>query len=287
MLPHRFSIMTFNVWGDCYWSEREAAVLDTLFTAAPDVLLLQEITPTIIRSLDAHLHGYERVHLRNEAEILASSTAKQEDSGWLMEGNIYWRRSVFLLDSFDRCGLQQSDHPLRSLFSVRLRSCWDPSILLLCATAHLPWCGFTEELVTPFANPRIPCMIRIIDRLSALASLTADADADADTLTTSAAKTSLAMNPSPIISLMTAKPVPSLGEANALPMVLQLPIVFGGDLNEDFHPQRLLQASGFLTDVFTSLDTCQPPTHPVRPSDARFVLTLWYAIITSNPLHSQ
>ena len=52
--------------------------------------------------------------------------------------------------------------------------------------------------------------------------------------------------------------------------------VFGGDLNEDFHPPRILTAAPpdddrgagtpFL-ELFASLDMAPPPTHPVRPSD--------------------
>ncbi|KAJ1398413.1 Endonuclease/exonuclease/phosphatase [Ochromonadaceae sp. CCMP2298] len=45
------------------------------------------------------------------------------------------------------------------------------------------------------------------------------------------------------------------------------PTIFGGDVNDDFHPVRVLNEEGGLMDVFESLDLPPPITHPVRPSD--------------------
>lgn len=42
--------------------------------------------------------------------------------------------------------------------------------------------------------------------------------------------------------------------------------IFGGDLNDDFHPVRILSEEVGLMDVFESLDLPPPITHPVRPS---------------------
>lgn len=43
--------------------------------------------------------------------------------------------------------------------------------------------------------------------------------------------------------------------------------IFGGDLNEDFHPVRILNEECGFIDVFEALDLPPPITHPVRPSD--------------------
>jgi len=43
--------------------------------------------------------------------------------------------------------------------------------------------------------------------------------------------------------------------------------IFGGDINDDFHPIRILSEEVGLIDVFESLDLPPPITHPVRPSD--------------------
>jgi hypothetical protein len=43
------------------------------------------------------------------------------------------------------------------------------------------------------------------------------------------------------------------------------PIFLMGDLNEDFHPVRILNQAGF-TDCFTALGLPTPATHPARPS---------------------
>lgn len=45
------------------------------------------------------------------------------------------------------------------------------------------------------------------------------------------------------------------------------PAIFGADLNEDFHPVRILNEECAFIDVFECLDLPPPITHPVRPSD--------------------
>jgi endonuclease/exonuclease/phosphatase family metal-dependent hydrolase len=45
------------------------------------------------------------------------------------------------------------------------------------------------------------------------------------------------------------------------------PIILGGDLNDDFHPIRILKSEMGFVDIFESLDLSPPITHPVRPSD--------------------
>jgi hypothetical protein len=45
-----------------------------------------------------------------------------------------------------------------------------------------------------------------------------------------------------------------------------LPIFFMGDLNENYHPRRILREAGFF-DCFSVLRLPVPPTHPQRPSD--------------------
>lgn len=44
-------------------------------------------------------------------------------------------------------------------------------------------------------------------------------------------------------------------------------VIFGGDLNDDYHPIRILSEEMGMMDVFESLDLPPPITHPVRPSD--------------------
>ena len=45
----------------------------------------------------------------------------------------------------------------------------------------------------------------------------------------------------------------------------QLPILFMGDLNENYHPRRILHEAGFV-DCFAELRLPVPITHPQRPS---------------------
>ena len=45
----------------------------------------------------------------------------------------------------------------------------------------------------------------------------------------------------------------------------ELPVLFMGDLNENYHPRRILYEAGFI-DCFTELRLPAPATHPQRPS---------------------
>jgi endonuclease/exonuclease/phosphatase family metal-dependent hydrolase len=45
----------------------------------------------------------------------------------------------------------------------------------------------------------------------------------------------------------------------------QLPVLFMGDLNETYHPRRILYEAGFI-DCFAELRLPPPTTHPQRPS---------------------
>jgi hypothetical protein len=62
------------------------------------------------------------------------------------------------------------------------------------------------------------------------------------------------------------------------------PIFLMGDLNEDFHPVRILNQAGF-TDCFTALGLPTPATHPARPSspeeEAKSDRRVIYASLTS------
>ena len=56
--PVRVNIMTFNVWGETRWSERKEALQECLRISNPDVLVLQEVTPTVLDAIDAALEHH-------------------------------------------------------------------------------------------------------------------------------------------------------------------------------------------------------------------------------------
>ena len=49
--PARVKVMTWNVWGENQWPERETPLVRTLHSAQPDVLLLQEVCPAPLGGL--------------------------------------------------------------------------------------------------------------------------------------------------------------------------------------------------------------------------------------------
>lgn len=56
--------------------------------------------------------------------------------------------------------------------------------------------------------------------------------------------------------------------ANSDTFSFGLPVFFMGDLNESYHPVRILREAGFQ-DCFAALGIPNSPTHPARPSSAR------------------
>ena len=53
--PCRVKIMTFNIFGDNYLDKRKNAIMRMLNGSKPDILVLQEVTPTILAYLDTIL----------------------------------------------------------------------------------------------------------------------------------------------------------------------------------------------------------------------------------------
>lgn len=61
-------------------------------------------------------------------------------------------------------------------------------------------------------------------------------------------------------------------------------VVLGGDMNDDFHPARVLRCEAGLADVFEQMDLPPPVTHPVRPSSDREEMRVGtYYIIVLEP----
>ncbi len=129
MLPLRFTICTYNIWGEFRWPEREAALQSFFELNRPDIVCLQEYHPGPQQVLDRVLASHKRIEDAFE--------------GWLMESNIYWNSSLFEMLEY---GAEQIGHAetLRRLFWVRLRQP-DTEKNLLVATAHLTWPGHAVE----------------------------------------------------------------------------------------------------------------------------------------------
>ena len=210
VVPIRFSVATFNVWGDTHLStERETALERTLSHMAPDIILFQEASEKNMAVARRSLPTHE------------SLGRFQEGFSYLAGGDISWDSRYFEAESSGYIPMFSQDYPNRGLQWVRLRvrRRVDPSeaVLFVC-TAHLPWCGTDTEIRTG-VNPRIAASQIIADSLERV-----------------------------------------LNERDIF--------IFGGDLNEDFHPLRIFRSKLGAHDVFEQLDLSPPITHPVRPSDA-------------------
>ena len=131
--PVRISVMTYNVWGAHHWPARAPSLRQVFQSSHTDVVLLQEVTPDIIRCLDETLITHERVKDKRRP-------------GWQTESQIYWNKTLFSLVDFGFGELGIPDNPNRGLFWVRLSVKSNPKITFFASTVHFPWCGCETEV---------------------------------------------------------------------------------------------------------------------------------------------
>lgn len=152
MIPLRFVAMSHNLWKTNRWPEREESLRSLLRMTPPDVLCLQELRPETRAVVDEELPEHRRVDDPFE--------------GWLMEGTIYWRTSLFEYVSHgaEDIGILEE---LRRLFWVRLKSQADGRSILV-TTAHYTYQG-NEREAEEGISPRVDQArrtISVIDRLA-------------------------------------------------------------------------------------------------------------------------
>ena len=151
MIPHRLSIVTYNIWMTERWPARAPALERFLKLFTPDLLCLQELHQTTQEFLDRLLADYDRVH-----DALP---------GWTSEGNIYWKKGLF--ERVEH-GAEEVGHlePERRLFWARL-TLKQTGKTLFVSTAHLTSPRRKEEAETG-VSPRVGQLKRIGQELTRL-----------------------------------------------------------------------------------------------------------------------
>ena len=219
------TVMTFNLWGDNYWSCRREAVRTLLTTRRPDILCVQEFS----KEAEDLLTGCA-------AESRACQSNKRRGlerpvfPGWESEGNIYWNKDLLKLAKgasgapdigADEVAIHKREKPTqkhRRLFWVRLKLNGSDRTVFV-STAQLTFKGSAADEAG--RNPRKKETRRIIRVLK-----------------------------SRILKDERGEPT----EQSAF---------FMGDVN-DTSPFFDLSREGFK-DCFTCLGTIIPPTVPVYP----------------------
>jgi len=221
----RISVCTYNVWNTEKWSQR-AGALEAFFRTVPaDIFCLQEVRPTVLSLVDRVLqHSHSRV-----------ADNHGQEAGWTTEGNIYWNRHVFRLVRAGTEHLKLAE-PHRRLFWAQLQ-CIEPQsasppqtqprVYTVCQ-AHYTWEGAEEE-----------CESGLSKRVQ-FAQLTADFLQSVDTSIP---------NGSRIAKRNSA--------ATATPFC-----IFAGDLNDRYHPRRVLRQRVGYVDTFTQLALSVRSTWP-------------------------
>jgi hypothetical protein len=147
-------MMTYNIWGDTFWPQREPALRAFLTIRDPDILGVQELRPHSRQVIDETLKGHARVD--------------DDFPGWAVEGNIWWRRELYGLVEYgaEDVGMREKH---RRLFWVRLRpTCFQSGPSLVFATAHFTWPGNRQE-VADDRNPRVEQARRTVEALTRIA----------------------------------------------------------------------------------------------------------------------
>lgn len=230
-IGRRISIMTFNVWkgedGEpALWPQRKHAIVQLLRHFRPDVLCIQEGHPILQSIIREALPDHQSI-----------SPEVDPSPCWANESNIFWHSGLFHQIEFGTEDVSIS--PTRRLhwviLSLNESQCSDSQGYMgkilkpsdnvspgqssatkckkfIVSTAHLPWVGGKLELETGTSSRAeiTRQVVAVLDRLC---------------LTAGDSKTAVATDA-------------NKGEAVSLS---RPPIFFMGDLNDDYHPTRILR----------------------------------------------
>ena len=141
--PVRFSVMTFNVWGNHYWPARSDSLKQLILSLSPDILIIQESSLNVLQFIDNLLTSHERI-----------ITEEIESGPWITESTIYYNTKYFHSLEFGYQSFHFDEYPLRGLFWTRLELKSNTSIKFVVSTAHFPWAGSKTEISTGI-NQRI------------------------------------------------------------------------------------------------------------------------------------
>ncbi|CAF1124632.1 unnamed protein product [Rotaria sp. Silwood1] len=165
-------------------------------------------------------------------ESLPSHAFVQDDfPGWQSEGNIYWNRNMFKMMEYGMVDIGIME-PLRRLFWVRLE------IQMFTNENKEQSQSNTKELLV--ANAHYTWEGHEEER-----------------------KTDVNLRKQQARSTVTA-----LQDLTSQFNNPHLAVLFMGDLNENYHPRRILREAGFV-DCFAELRLPTPITHPQRPSEPK------------------
>ncbi|TDE16035.1 endonuclease/exonuclease/phosphatase family protein [Jiangella asiatica] len=133
-----FVSMTYNIWGGHWLAERTPALRWLFEVREPDLLAVQELTPSSRDIIDAALPGHRRVD--------------DPFPGWAVQSNLWWRDDLFAMEEYgaEDVGIR-AEHA--RLFWVRLRPAGSSSSFVY-STAHLTWPGHPQERADDL-NPRV------------------------------------------------------------------------------------------------------------------------------------
>ncbi|CAF4664832.1 unnamed protein product [Rotaria sp. Silwood2] len=157
---------------------------------------------------------------------------KDDFAGWQNESNIYWNSNLFDMVEYGIVDIGMKE-PLRRLFWVLLKITITPKLT-------------TEEQMK---SEKITTQQILV----ATAHYTWEGHVEEHTTNINLRKQQAQRTTTALHALQSKFGDPHLA------------VLFMGDLNENFHPRRILREAGFI-DCFSALRLPALPTHPQRPS---------------------
>ena len=102
-----------------------------------DVLVLQEVTPSILDAIGSVLGSHRRLE---QEDVHATSSTGDTDAGWENCGlNILWNDDLLHLVSMGFTNWRHEDYPQRGLLWVRFAIRSDPNTTFIVSNVHMPW----------------------------------------------------------------------------------------------------------------------------------------------------
>ncbi len=154
MFPVRLSVLTYNLWNNQRWPDREPALRAFFTRFSPDIFCLQELRPETRAALDRVLPGHCRVD--------------DPFPGWENESNIYWNAGLLEEVSHGVEDIALRSDPNRGLFWARLRVLATGQTVFV-STAHLTYQEHPEEILTG-RSPRVEQVVETVKALKRMAA---------------------------------------------------------------------------------------------------------------------
>ena len=118
-------------------SSRFALICFSAAATRADVIVLQEVIPSILDAVGSVLGDHRKLEVD---DVHQTSSSSNIDDGWENCGSsILWNDNLLHLVSMGFSNMKHEDYPNRGLLWARLAVRSDPSLTFVISNVHMPW----------------------------------------------------------------------------------------------------------------------------------------------------